>query len=176
MTVVCWDLAMMWSFHFFLPVLCGLVLGSISRKELLPFHFLFPRLSFLPLLKCACRWWTQWPPLCERARDPVFILTALLVGDDHSSCERSGGRGLWALHGSGARVLQQQSIARSHSHLYLAWTQVAHKSHLHLWQETFLSQPGCSCLPDKGHRICLQGQMGQAEAPQSHGDCCTAWE
>ena len=63
--------------HFFLSILYALLLRSISRKELLPFHFV--RSAFLPLLKYPV-WWSQWSPLCERAWVTVSILTLLLAG------------------------------------------------------------------------------------------------
>lgn len=135
MTVVCWDLAMTWSIHFFLPVLCCVLLRSISRKELLPFHTFFARWAFLPLLKypvfagpsgsCCVRELTLL-----HSSSPALLVggwSQLLQGEQRQrACEYSVPT-TWAPTRSGARVLWEQSISCSLSHSH---TLILSHSHL----------------------------------------------
>lgn len=139
--------------------------------------------STFPLLLCQISfpaytpfWWPQWPHIT------VLILTMLLVGgwsqllqvqQGQWGCEyctprpRAPG---WA----GAVVPCQQSIWVLL--LLVVGLSSAHKSHLLLWQETFLSHSRCSCPPDKGHRMCLHRQTGsgftETQGHALHGNKC----
>lgn len=89
------------------------------------------------------------------------------------------GAGLWVLHlqATGSRVgWSSGPLTAKHPKSPLACSLPELReleSHLHLWQETFLSCSRCSCPPDKGHSICLHRQTRQT----LHRDTgpCTAW-
>lgn len=137
--------------HFFLPILHSVLLRSVSRRKLLLFHFCFVRSTFLPI-PCSCG--HSGPTLlCSSSRCCEAVSTP------------PPGQ---VLQGGLEQLSSDSKASEFSSCLQLAWAQTAHKSHLHLWQETFLSCSRCSCPPDKGHRKCLHRQTGQAEASQRH--------
>lgn len=150
-------------------------------------HFLC-QISFPASSEAPCLCWSWWLLLCERAHITALILTGtagrgvtqLLQGEQRQrACEYSVPT-TWAPMRSGARVLWQQSISHSFHTLTLSYSQTLTgrwpelKSHLHLWQETFLSHSVCGPA-DEGERICLH-MRARLRLPRVTAPVCTAWK
>lgn len=161
--VLCQDLAMMWLFisSSLFSILC--FSQAFPRKS---FHFstfaLSDQLSCLYPVFVA----TVAPHYCAHPHGAVGrgMITATASGAEAA--------GLWALHpqGMGSRVGWSTGprTAKNLSSPLSLVVGLNSESHLHLWQKTFLSRCRSSCPPDKGHRIHLHRQTGQAEASQRH--------